>query len=134
MSTTVDFETAKDLCLSGFPQPGYPIPNQSEVVGKIFYSPEGNKFLGCWQEESSSIVLQPYLHNKQIEGVIKVVYAPTALEIMGEMPPKTRLEKVGEKWECIFELPTFLQDFREDRCPHRACALAYIAWKKGMEV
>ena len=133
MNVCVDFETAKELSINGFPQPGYPIPNQSEVVGKLFYSPSGNKFLGCWQESDNSITLQPHLHNKETSGVTKVCFAPTAIEIIEQMPPGTRILFDLSVWECWFPIAQMQEDFRYDTCPHKAAALAFIAWKKGME-
>ena len=134
MNTTVDFETAKELRDAGFPQPGYPIPEQSNVVGKLFYSQGGNKFLGCWQEENESIVLQPYLHNKENTGVVNVVYAPTALEIIEQMPYGTAISKnIDGFWYVNYNIARFLLDFRHDTCPHKAAAKAYIAWKKGQQ-
>lgn len=134
MNTTVDFETAKELSKADFKQPGYPVPNQSEVVGKLFYSKSGNKFLGCWQESNSSIVLQPYLHNKENTGVVNVVYAPTALDIIEQMPDITSIHKNSmTEWVVSFPLPGFQHDFRFDTCPHKAAAMAYIAWKKGQQ-
>lgn len=134
MNTTVDFETAKQLSKAGLPQPGYPIPSQSEVVGKLFYSPAGNKFLGCWQEADNSITLQPFLHNKEIDGVINVVFAPTALEIIEQMPIGTLIKKHDDcDWTCWFPIGQNMGDYRSDKCPHKAAALAYIAWKKWLK-
>lgn len=133
MNTTVDFETARQLRDAGFPQPGYPIPNQSEVVGKLFYSPSGNKFLGCWQEENESIVLQPYLHNKESDGVINVVFAPTALEIIEQMPGRWLSRDRDGLWHVTWTVTQYYQDERIDACPHKAAAMAFIAWKKGKE-
>lgn len=133
MNICVDFETAKELSTNGFPQPGYPIPNQSEVVGKLFYSPSGNKFLGCWQESDNSITLQPHLHNKETSGVTKVCFAPTAIEIIEQMPPGTRILFDLSVWEVWFPVAQMQEDFRYDTCPHKAAALAFIAWKKGLE-
>ena len=134
MNICVDFETAKELSTNGFPQPGYPIPNQSEVVGKLFYSPSGNKFLGCWQESDNSITLQPHLHNKETSGVTKVCFAPTAIEIIEQMPEGTHIKKnLDGLWYVWFNLPSMQHDFRHDKCPHVAAAKAFIAWKKGLE-
>ena len=59
---------------------------------------------------------------------------PTALEILEQMPPMTSISKnYFGVWECSFAIGPYQTDYRADPCPHKAAALAYIAWKKGME-
>lgn len=61
-------------------------------------------------------------------------FAPTALEIIEQMPLSTSIVKAEFGiWKVTFPLPSFQRDFRHDACPHIAAALAFIAWKRGQE-
>ena len=74
---------------------------------------------------------------KQIErlGYKGEVTPYTALEIIDQMPYGTGIERVNAiTWKVTFPITEYYPDFREDSCPHRACALAFIAWKKGLEI
>lgn len=57
----------------------------------------------------------------------------SALEIMEQMPDETALEKVYDGWNCYFDIAMHQRDFRHDTDPHMAAALAFIAWKKGLQ-
>lgn len=58
---------------------------------------------------------------------------PTALQIIEQMPPGTRILFDLSVWEVWFPVAQMQEDFRYDTCPHKAAALAFIAWKKGLE-
>lgn len=99
MSTSVDFETAKELRDAGFPQP-WPMDGAWE----------------CFEDKDGKM------------------YAPTALEIIDQMPFGTYPCKNADGlWYVWFELPGYQRDFRHDACPHIAAAKAFIAWKRGTE-
>lgn len=53
-----------------------------------------------------------------------------AIEIMKQMPTGTRLQKepLGI-WKVTFPTSQGIPYFAEDSCPHKAAALAFIAWK-----
>ena len=57
-----------------------------------------------------------------------------ALDILNQMPENTTIERVVGGWHCHFDMTHNYRDFRYDSCPHRAAALAFIAWKKGMKI
>ena len=66
--------------------------------------------------------------------------SPTALDIIDQMPVGTKLQTLldtkGNKiWECVFDINSngYYADARQDPCPHKAAAIAFIAWKKGLE-
>lgn len=62
------------------------------------------------------------------------VRKPNALEIIEQMPPMTSISKnYFGVWECSFVIGQYQTDYRADPCPHKAAALAFIAWKKGQE-
>ena len=60
---------------------------------------------------------------------------PTAISIIDQMPYETTIEKpFFGLWRVSFPMAqNYPPDFREDKCPHKAAALAFIAWKKGLE-
>ena len=58
---------------------------------------------------------------------------PTALDIIAQMPGATIGKLSNGDWACSWNLPNNYRDFRQDQCPHKAAALAFIAWKKGLE-
>lgn len=61
------------------------------------------------------------------------VFLPTALHIIEQMPDRTYIQFDLQNWECWFGITFMQKDFRHHKCPHEAAALAYLAWKKGME-
>lgn len=87
MKDVVDFETAKRLRDAGFPQPGYPIPDPVDVMGRVMYDADGDKFMCFWQEEDGGgvISLTPFMNNKQ-DCKNPLVFAPTATDILRELP------------------------------------------------
>jgi len=57
----------------------------------------------------------------------------TALDIIAQIPGATIGKLSNGDWACSWNLPNNYRDFRQDECPHKAAALAFIAWKKGLE-
>lgn len=67
-------------------------------------------------------------------GMMGGIIVPTALEIIEQMPFGTYPCKNADGlWYVWFELPGYQRDFRHDACPHIAAALAFIAWKQGLD-
>ncbi len=136
METTVDFQTAKELRDAGFPQP-------EPKVGQFWQSPSWDRrAILCRRIETGEIpMLAPlscieWSHNFNATGPFGSVsvFLPTALEIIEQMPNGTHIKKNPDGlWYVWFELPGFQRDFRHDTCPHKAAAMAYIAWKKGQQ-
>ena len=63
-----------------------------------------------------------------------IEYPYTAIEIIDQMPEGTQIKKnLDGLWYVWFNLPSMQHVFRQDQCPHKAAALAFIAWKKGLE-
>lgn len=146
MNTTVDFETARQLRDAGFPQ-----VESEPTFGQVFFV--GNTPMQFQrsrrydkEECADSFVSYEFLKlKKSPEGEFvlcelweihlpRAIYAPTALEIIEQMPDITSIHKNSmTEWVVSFPLPGFQHDFRFDTCPHRAAAKAFIAWKKGKE-
>ena len=59
--------------------------------------------------------------------------AVNAFSILDQMPGATIGKLSNGDWACSWNLPNNYRDFRQDECPHKAAALAFIAWKKGLE-
>ena len=79
-------------------------------------------------------VLVPDDRNRSVlRSVSPSIKMPTALEIIEQMPHATIDKLITGEWACYFPLPNNYMDYRQDPCPHRAAALAFIAWKKGSE-
>jgi len=64
---------------------------------------------------------------------------PTGFDIVEQMPVGTKLQTLVEEtgglvWECVFDIDQsgHYQDGRQDPCPHKAAAKAFLAWKKGL--
>lgn len=132
MNTTVDFETAKELRDAGFPQPEPKLLQQWYLVeersGKVDVP-----VLSVLFTDGS-----PYFITKKglvvwLSDAFKALYAPTALEIIEQMPGRW-LHRDGEGlWHVTWTVTQYYQDERIDTCPHKASAMAYIAWKKGQQ-
>jgi len=127
MDTSVDIDTGAMLSKAGFPSPIHPIKGQWYwAVGSVFMinevtpdfvgvlSPQNSSLLG-WRDFSKS----------------RALFLPTAFEIIAQMPLGTRILFDLSVWECWFPVAQMQEDFRYDVCPHKAAALAFIAWKRG---
>lgn len=130
MNTTVDFETAKQLQGAGFVQPElkkwglYWCYDNICAVSHIFT--DGRV------ELIRPIMRDIELTGKQFDRI--TTYAPTALEIIEQMPIGTLIKKHDDcDWTCWFPIGQNMGDYRSDKCPHKAAALAYIAWKKWLK-
>ena len=138
MNTTVDFETARQLREAGFPQP-------EPGFAQTWHGPETILIGGQFDNRS----LRVFTNEGQGEfepGFISsfYTYAPTALDIIAQMPGEAQyligktsgttlsILPTGE-WVCRWPITAFQNDFRQDHCPHLAAAKAFIAWKKGKE-
>lgn len=131
MKDIVTFETAKRLRDAGFPQPGYPTPDPVDVMGRVMYDADGDKFMCFWQEEDGGgdILLTPFMHNKQ-ECKNPLVFAPTATDIMRELWFRFSL-KFGGNGKWIVLQTKDLND-REDQIttdtnPAEAAAQAWLS-------
>ena len=144
MNTTVDFETAKELREAGFPQP-------EPKDGQFYFNSRGIKsiIISGWVSGKfdSICLLDGEVQSDISVGDImsgSIFFAPTALEIIEQMPGEAQyligktsgttlsILPTGE-WVCRWPITAFQNDFRQDTCPHRAAAKAFIAWKKGKE-
>lgn len=132
MKTTVDFETAKELRDAGFPQPEPKFPQQWYLIqdkdGRIT-NPELSVF---FDDENPYFVTD---NGKVIylSDVIVMTYAPTALEIIEQMPGRWIHRDSDGLWHVTWTVTQYYQDERIDACPHEAAAMAYIAWKKRQQ-
>ena len=133
METTVDFQTAKELRDAGFPQP------EPALLQQLYLVEERS---GKVDVPALSVLFtdgSPYFITKKglvvwLSDAFKAVYAPTALEIIEQMPHGTHIKQNPDSlWYVWFELPGFQRDFRHDTCPHKSAAMAYLAWKKGQQ-
>jgi len=59
---------------------------------------------------------------------------PTAFDILAQMPGATIGMLLNGQWACSWDLPNNYRDWRQDPCPHKAAALAFIAWKEGIKI
>ncbi len=109
MNSSVDFETAKILDMVGITKP------YMAYHGMRWFDNSGE----IWQPGSLRL-------NPDVCGY-------TALQIIEQMPPGTRILFDLSVWEVWFPVAQMQEDFRYDTCPHKAAALAFIAWKKGLE-
>lgn len=67
-------------------------------------------------------------------GFIQAFSTITSLEIIDQMPFLTTIQKIhASLWRVTFPITDNFDDFREDADPHRAAALAFVAWKKGLQ-
>lgn len=113
MNTTVDFETARQLREAGFPHP-------EETIGQVWTYGEFS-FVHLLDGDD-------FMHNFK-----EMYYAPTALEIIAQMPGRWLSRDRDGLWHVTWTVTQYYQDERIDACPHRAAAMAFIAWKKGKE-
>ena len=101
MKNCVSLETAKDLKEAGF--------------GPSLENPIGFYYIGNSLIKANSIV---DLLGKESS------YAPSAVEILDQMPIRTTLMKGKGEWFC--QLKGILS---ANKCPHEAAASAFLMWK-----
>jgi len=131
MNNTVDFQTAIELKEAGFPEPDFKAGqfwhygSQLCMVCLIDLGRVGLQGVGV------SDMYSPGIQQLQAIGL----FAPTALEIIAEMPFGTSIHKRAENdWMCWFKITEMQPDFRHDPCPHNAAAKAFLAWKKRFDL
>ena len=127
MNACVDFETANELWDNRFPHP------EKFYRGMACY-----EIAGTFHTVNSNLLRDGLMfevgYGEDRLGIEEVVFAPTALEIIDQMPEGTHIKKnLDGLWYVWFNLPSMQHDFRHDKCPHVAAAKAFIAWKKGLE-
>lgn len=131
MKDIVSFETAKRLRDAGFPQPGYPIPDPVDVMGRVMYDADGDKFMCFWQEEDGGgvILLTPFMNNKQ-DCKNPLVFAPSATDILRELPEGTMIETLGGGMFCVEHSDSAKFDVSEN--PAEALAKRWL-WLRRKE-
>jgi len=129
MNICVDFPTALELKEAGFEQP-------KPEAGQFWYL--GSQLcMVCLIDLGVRVELQGVGESeKYYPGIQQLqaigLFAPTALEIIAEMPFGTHIVKNEKDWSCWFKITEMQPDFRHDPCPHKAAAKAFLAWKKGL--
>ena len=131
MKTTVSLETAKQLAEAGF------LPPEVAMDGQFWFDGDNCLYVIHCTEP-------PFVHGVFIgddhagfceEQNEYELFAPTATDILAQMPEGTRLVKHGTGWVCAWDLDYVgaSVDNREDECPHECAAKAFLAWKAGLE-
>ena len=132
MNTTVDFQTAKELRDAGFPQPEPALLQQWYLVeersGKVDVP-----VLSIFFADTSSYFVTIAGKVVWYSDAFDAVYAPTALDIIAQMPGRWLWRDSDGLWHVTWTVTQYYKDERIDACPHEAAAMAYIAWKKGQQ-
>lgn len=121
---TASFETSKRLANAGFPQP-------QKEAGQFWFA-----------FDDKLCIIESFSYSHKILCVRRIVdfkwhfiensdisfFAPSALDVLAQMPLHTTLRKVGEDWACRYPITQNAMAFDEayHECPHEACAEAWI--------
>ncbi len=128
MNNCTDFSTSIKLEEAGFERPfaktgqnWYYKEHWLQVAGR-----DGTTFnVFCPTAIVQTIEDWAFLHND-------MAFAPNAIQIINQMPPVTTINKTKtDVWRVTFPASKVRFDFVDDECPHKAAALAFIAWKRG---
>ena len=136
MKPTVSLETAKRLAEAGF------MPPEVVEVGQFYQSQMWDRVsVLCRRTDTGeNPMLAPLLfvdwsHSFDAHDKRRLLFLPTATDIIKQMPSGTRLVWHNEAWVCAWDLDYVGAsiDNREDECPHECAAKAFLAWKAGLE-
>lgn len=130
MKPTVSQQTAKQLAEAGF------LPPFLVEVGQVYFNQHGQEWVvGYRNLDNKSIVFRSINDGRWEwpEDTNRFLFAPTATDIIKQMPIGTHLVYGKNHWTCWFKVTMMEEDFRHDECPHECAAKAFLAWKAGLE-
>lgn len=139
MKNTITFETSRALKEAGFPQPE-PEP------GQVWWSNDGYQIIVISRRDNTMFPFDVPQIMYSIGGQIlrnpvatmsdRFVFAPTAADILGELPETTLLSRIENDFQCRIMSKDFerCEYARRDGNPAEACAAAYLEINKNPKV
>ena len=125
MKNTVSIETALALREAGFPQPEPIIQTQVYFDGRlclaeVFYDSGEYELSGANIRRTSLL---------KTEFDMYCTFAPTAIDILDKFPFASLTKTSDGVWQCSIRIGEGRAIFKNNTCPHEACAEAWMSWK-----